>query len=460
MDDFFSQEQVDDSVVNAEDNQKLKKGRLDIRYHRTVSTVTSADKALDYKVKVWPTLDENDAEGPLNALGVRIEDYQSRKKAQIKEFEQFQSKKRQELFLEISNMAEEEMELVEAERQKPAFTVEELEQIRNEAFDEGKNQGLEEGREKGHEEGLQSGYSEGVEKGVAEGLEKGYQDGYRQGQEEGFTKGHSEGLESGQSVVLEQVERFRYLADSLANPLRELDRDVTDEICYIISRLAKVIIRKEINNNEPFLRNTLDKALSILPNSKKGASIYLNPEDAALVRSALGSEYINEQHWELNDDESLEIGDIRVCNSASTVEWRVNDRIDSLLDEFLSSVYPNVNSALKESIEGCPEYDEIPKKKIAKRTLTDIKDSIEHSVNPEDHQQMQDAESEGGEISDESVSENEVSDAPQEDAQQVLMDEPQNRELSAIEELESQVSEPMSDEDAASILSKSATGEI
>ena len=73
---------------------------------------------------------------------------------------------------------------------------------------------------------------------------------------------------------------------------------------------------------------------------------------------------------------------------------------------------------------------------------------------------MQDAESEGGEISDESVSENEVSDAPQEDAQQILMDEPQNRELSAIEELESQVSEPISQEDATSILSKSATGEI
>ena len=80
MDDFFSQEQVDDSVVNAEDNQMLKKSRLDIRYHRTVSTVTSAEMAKDYKVKVWPTLDENDAVGPINALGVRIEDYQSQKK--------------------------------------------------------------------------------------------------------------------------------------------------------------------------------------------------------------------------------------------------------------------------------------------------------------------------------------------------------------------------------------------
>ena len=458
MDDFFSQEQVDDSVVNAEDNQKLKKGRLDIRYHRTVSTVTSADKALDYKVKVWPTLDENDAEGPLNALGVRIEDYQSRKKAQIKEFEKFQTQKRQELFSEISDMASEEMELVEAERQKPAFTVEELEQIRNEAFDEGKNQGLEEGREKGHEEGLQSGYSEGVEKGVAEGLEKGYQDGYRQGQEEGFTKGHSEGLESGQSVVLEQVERFRYLADSLANPLRELDRDVTDEICYIISRLAKVIIRKEISNNEPFLKNTLEKALTILPNSKKGASIYLNPEDAALVRSALGSEYINEQHWELNEDESLSIGDVRVCNSASTVEWRINDRIDSLLDEFLSSVYPNVNSALKESIEGCPEYDEIPKKKIAKRTLTDIKDSLEQSVLPQDPQEEQ---IEQNDMADDALSDNDVSDGAQGTVQeQLMMDDTQSKELSAIEELESQNLEPLSEEDAASILSKSATGEI
>lgn len=460
MEDFFTQEKVDENVANAEDIQKQKKGRLDIRFHRTVSTVTSAEKAGDYKVKVWPTLDESDAVGPVNALGVRIEDYQARKKTQLNEFIKFQTKKRQEQFLEISNIADEEMELIEAERQKPAFTVEELEQIRNEAFEEGKNQGLEEGRAKGHEEGFQSGYNEGLEKGVAEGLDKGYQDGYRQGQEDGFSKGHTEGLDSGQSVVLEQVERFRYLADSLANPLRELDRDVTDEICYIISRLAKVIIKKEIANNEPFLQSTIQKALSILPNSKKGASIYLNPEDAALVRSALGSEYINEQHWVLNDDESLSIGDIRVCNNASTVEWRINDRIDSLLDDFLSSVYPNVNSALKESIEGCPEYDEIPKKKIAKRTLTDIKDSLEQSVLSQEQQEVL---SEQNDMTDESLSSDETDKIVEHQAgtqANIIEDSSNQRELSAIEELESQVSEPISEEDAASILSKSATGEI
>lgn len=44
--------------------------------------------------------------------------------------------------------------------------------------------------------------------------------------------------------------------------------------------------------------------------------------------------------------------------------------------------------------------------------------------------------------------------------EQINEDDLKDRELSAIEELESQVSEPISQEDATSILSKSATGEI
>ena len=172
------------------------------------------------------------------------------------------------------------------------------------------------------------------------------------------------------------MERFRFLADSLANPLREVDKTVTDEIAYMISRLVKVIVKKEIANNSDYLKDTIEKALTILPDSQKGATIFLSPEDYDVIRVAIGAEYVKSQNWDLRQDPQLEGGDLRVTNNSSEVNWKIDDRIDSLLNDFLTGVYPSVDSALRESIEGCPEYDELPKKPLSKRNLDDIAPAI------------------------------------------------------------------------------------
>ncbi len=362
-------------VANASDIANTKDNRVDIRYDQKITTVTSAAKAGNYKVKVWPTLSD-DLQTGTNALGMNIEMVE-RKRALFR-FE----KKRNEYLNEVEQILEAHRIIDEEEANDLAatkitsITLEEVEKIRSDAFEEGKSQGHDEGYQAGFEEGRADGVKKGIEEGILKGQDEGYAKGVELGRADGFDKGHDEGLESGQKVVLEQVERFRYLADSLANPLREVDKEVTDEIAYIISRLAKVIISKEIDKNAEFLQKSIEQAISILPVSQKGVTIYLNPEDYAVITAVIGNEYISSQGWDLKESADLALGDIKVENENCEVNWRINDRIDSLLDDFLSRVYPSVDSALRESIEGCPEYNEIPKKPLAPRKLEDIKDSI------------------------------------------------------------------------------------
>lgn len=390
MEDFlegFEEVNKGPQIVANESTKARNNERVDIRYSKNIATVTSAAKVTDYKVKQWPTLDSDSLTGT-NALGISI-DMVERRRAIINH--QKELERRQAEQVEISKAHEILDEELEAEQSvaQPQVTVEELEQIRKDAFEEGKTQGYEEGKKQGYDDGYNEGNTKGHKEGLDQGRQEGYQEGLAQGNEDGFLQGHNEGVESGQKVVLEQVERFRYLADALANPLRQVDKDVTDEIAYIISRLVKVITKKEIAKNADFLVKSIEKAISILPNAKKGATIYLNPDDLSVVQAALGSEYMQQQHYQLVEDPALEVGDVKVSNEESLIDWRIDDRIDALLNDFLTSVYPCVQKALKEPIEGCPDYDAPLKKKKTVTSMEDLQASLQAKLQAQQSQEQE-----------------------------------------------------------------------
>lgn len=390
MEDFlegFEEVNKGPQIVANESTKARNNERVDIRYSKNIATVTSAAKVTDYKVKQWPTLDSDSLTGT-NALGISI-DMVERRRAIINH--QKELERRQAEQVEISKAHEILDEELEAEQSvaQPQVTVEELEQIRKDAFEEGKTQGYEEGKKQGYDDGYNEGNTKGHQEGLDQGRQEGYQEGLAQGNEDGFLQGHNEGVESGQKVVLEQVERFRYLADALATPLRQVDKDVTDEIAYIISRLVKVITKKEIAKNADFLVKSIEKAISILPNAKKGATIYLNPDDLSVVQAALGSEYMQQQHYQLVEDPALEVGDVKVSNEESLIDWRIDDRIDALLNDFLTSVYPCVQKALKEPIEGCPDYDAPLKKKKSVTSMEDLQASLQAKLQAQQSQEQE-----------------------------------------------------------------------
>ena len=390
MEDFlegFEEVNKGPQIVANESTKARNNERVDIRYSKNIATVTSAAKVTDYKVKQWPTLDSDSLTGT-NALGISI-DMVERRRAIINH--QKELERRQAEQVEISKAHEildEELEAEESGAQ-PQVSGEELEQIRKDAFEEGKTQGYEEGKKQGYDDGYNEGNTKGHQEGLEQGRQEGYQEGLAQGNEDGFLQGHNEGVESGQKVVLEQVERFRYLADALAHPLRQVDKDVTDEIAYIISRLVKVITKKEIAKNADFLVKSIEKAISILPNAKKGATIYLNPDDLSVVQAALGSEYMQQQHYQLVEDPALEVGDVKVSNEESLIDWRIDDRIDALLNDFLTSVYPCVQKALKEPIEGCPDYDAPLKKKKSVTSMEDLQASLQAKLQAQQSQEQE-----------------------------------------------------------------------
>lgn len=197
----------------------------------------------------------------------------------------------------------------------PSITAEELEAIRQAAWDEG------------IAEGQATGFAKGLEEGKLEGLQQGHQAGLEQGKEEGLALAREQ--------VDQQMAHWQSLIDRLANPLHELDQAVEQQLISLVMQLARTLMRHEAETSPRILLEALKQGLALLPAAEQGVTLMLHPDDIARVEQAFGVEECAKRHWRLQSDPTLSPGDLQLATELSSVDLTLQGRIDQLLRNFL-----------------------------------------------------------------------------------------------------------------------------
>ena len=204
---------------------------------------------------------------------------------------------------------------VEEEEIKP-LTAEEIEQIRQNAYEEGFAQGKSEGFAKGEEEGLEQGHEKG--------LEQGHQEGYQAG------------LMQGQNEVNHLIARWNQLAYQLYHPVEKVDKVVEKQLLNLAVTLAESVIRQESKNNSEVLLTVLHEAIASLPFNTEYAEIHMHPDDIALLRDVYDDEALIEQKWIIKEEPSYQLGDVIVMTPNSLIDRTVKQRMRQTIDKFIA----------------------------------------------------------------------------------------------------------------------------
>ncbi|RDV25070.1 flagellar assembly protein FliH [Alteromonas aestuariivivens] len=194
-------------------------------------------------------------------------------------------------------------------------TAEEIEAIRQAAYEEGVG------------EGKEHGYQQGLEQGLQEGREKGF--------EEGFLKGEQQGLEAGKAVVQQQAEVWQQLSDTLRNPLSQANEEARQQLVKLAVALARSVIRTEIQTHEQVILQALSDGLKALPINDKRYRIQMNPEDIELVTQHFGAQTVAEKGWDLVESPSMQRGGCDIVTEQNAVDVSIERRCREVLDKFL-----------------------------------------------------------------------------------------------------------------------------
>lgn len=192
-----------------------------------------------------------------------------------------------------------ESETVELEEEPtPILTVDEIEAMQKQAYDEA----------------------------FAQGKTQGFEEGFQQGLDEGSKKGY----EDNAHLLQSQAAILGSLLGCLSEPFKKLDDEVEKELVKLVIGIATQIIRREIKMDPGQIVAVVREAINVLPLASQKISLRLHPDDAELVRSALALDEISPS-WGIVEDPLITHGGCEVDTEISHVDATVEHRLAAVI---------------------------------------------------------------------------------------------------------------------------------
>lgn len=240
---------------------------------------------------------------------------------------------------------EDEVLVEEEEIEVEPLTADQLEAIRQEAYNEGLQQGLVEGRQKGEKQGHEEGYKDGLKSGEEEGRKLGYDAGFEQGENE--AKALSE--KTTQTAIQDANQVIERISQDLIQQKQVLEK----ELPKIIEALAKAVVTEELQQGSEHITHIVQLALNALPLDSSNVEIQIHPNDLPFV------EAVQEQSGfsgVLVKNEAMAPGGCIVSSRYSEIDFTASERWNQVIEQYRHQLQLGISTLIEDG--GSPDQEE------------------------------------------------------------------------------------------------------
>jgi flagellar assembly protein FliH len=144
-----------------------------------------------------------------------------------------------------------------------------------------------------------------------------------QARQEGYSAGHAEGLAQGlakgREIAAREAARLSGLADTFSTEVAKADETISQQVLDLSLDLARALLKSALAIRPELVIPIVKEAVRYLPAIHQPALLYLNPDDAVLVKDRIGDE-LGKMGWQLTDDAQLEPGSCRVETANNQID--------------------------------------------------------------------------------------------------------------------------------------------
>ncbi|PQP06563.1 MULTISPECIES: flagellar assembly protein FliH [Pseudomonas] len=178
-----------------------------------------------------------------------------------------------------------------------------------------------------------------------------YNEGFAVGEKEGF---HSTMLKVRQEAEVALTAKLAHLEQLMLNlfePIAEQDTQIEKSLVDLVQHITKQVIQRELAIDSTQIEHVMREALKLLPLGVGNVRLYVNPQDFEQVK-ALRERH--EETWRIVEDESLLPGGCRVETEHSRIDATIETRVtqvmaklfDQLHDQALHPAAPDLSLEL------------------------------------------------------------------------------------------------------------------
>ena len=166
-----------------------------------------------------------------------------------------------------------------------------------------------------------------------------YNEGFAAGEKDGFrstTLKVRQEAEEALSIKLASLER---LMGTLFDPIGEQDSQIEKSMVDLVQHIARQVIQRELVLDSSHIESVMREALKLLPLGVGNVRLYINPQDFEQVK-ALRERH--EETWRIVEDAALQPGGCRVETEHSRIDATVETRISQIMAKLLDQAHEQV----------------------------------------------------------------------------------------------------------------------
>ena len=154
-----------------------------------------------------------------------------------------------------------------------------------------------------------------LEQARAEGLASGLEE----GRAAGLDEGRNIGLKEGRELAAREAQSLRNLAVSLQEEISRANELIAQDMLDLVLDITKAMLQSALEIRPEIILPIITEAVRYLPFVQQPAQLFLNPEDAPIVRQYMEEE-LTKAGWRISEDAHIERGGCRVDTASNQID--------------------------------------------------------------------------------------------------------------------------------------------
>lgn len=172
---------------------------------------------------------------------------------------------------------------------------------------------------------------------TAEEIEAIRQAAFEEGREEGRAAGHAEGFQEGfkrgESDVKAAVTRLGQIARVLLEPIPNNDDELESALLELVENICKRVVQRELKLDSSGLKKIVTTALESLNPGAQRIRIHLNPADCDMITQHLRAQGDLEDNWRVVPHATITPGGCIVETDNSLIDARAEKRLAAVIQQ-------------------------------------------------------------------------------------------------------------------------------
>ena len=145
------------------------------------------------------------------------------------------------------------------------------------------------------------------------------------GYAEGLAEGRAAGLAQGRAEAAGEMSHLRAIAETFSQEVTRVDEIISQDLMNLALDIAKAMLKTSLSVHPELVLPIVSEAIHYLPSLQQPAILFLNPNDAAIVKDHMSDE-LNKAGWRVAEDMHLQRGGCRIETATNQIDASTQTR--------------------------------------------------------------------------------------------------------------------------------------